>query len=200
MPHRFLIAAIAISFSIATGSAADMPQGFVYLRDVDPTIQQDMRYAGSANFVGHTVPGYDAPECVLVAQAANGLKAVQAELHEKQLSLKVYDCYRPARAVGAFVAWAKEPDDAKAKSVYYPPWKSARCFPTISPRAPAIRAAPQSISHSYRLSRVRRPKRICNRPQQRVHQEERPARRTTASTWARASIVSTVKPTRKRQA
>ena len=80
--------------------AGEMPQGFVYLRDVDPTIQQDMRYAGAANFVGHVVPGYDAAECVLVTQAANGLKAVQAELKEKQLSLKVYGCYRPARGRG----------------------------------------------------------------------------------------------------
>ena len=56
--------------------AGEMPQSFVYLRDVDPSIQQDMRYAGAANFLGHAVRGYDAAECVLVSQAANGLKAV----------------------------------------------------------------------------------------------------------------------------
>ena len=67
MPQRFLIAAIAIGCSIATASAAEMPQGFVYLRDVDPSIQQDMRYAGSTNFMGHPVTGYDAAECVLVS-------------------------------------------------------------------------------------------------------------------------------------
>jgi len=109
--------------------AGEMPQGFVYLRDVDPTIQQDMRYAGAANFVGHVVPGYDAAECVLVTQAANGLKAVQAELKEKQLSLKVYDCYRPARAVAAFVDWAKEPDDPRAKAIYYPQLTKPALFP-----------------------------------------------------------------------
>ncbi len=109
--------------------AGEMPQGFVYLRDVDPSIQQDMRYAGAANFLGHAVRGYDAAECVLVSQAANGLKAVQAELAAKQLSLKVYDCYRPARAVASFVDWAKEPDDPKAKSIYYPALEKRALFP-----------------------------------------------------------------------
>jgi D-alanyl-D-alanine dipeptidase len=31
---------------------AALPQGFVYLRDIDPTIVQDIRYATSDNFVG----------------------------------------------------------------------------------------------------------------------------------------------------
>ncbi len=97
-----------------------MPNRFVYLRDVDATILQDMRYATANNFVGHVVPGYEAPECVLVREAALALKAAQAELKEKGLSLKVYDCYRPARAVKAFVDWAKHPDDPEAKAVYYP--------------------------------------------------------------------------------
>ena len=60
-----------------------MPPDFVYLRDIDPTIQQDMRYAGANNFTGQTVPGYDAPECVLVRQAAEALKHVQADLNTK---------------------------------------------------------------------------------------------------------------------
>jgi D-alanyl-D-alanine dipeptidase len=57
---------------------------------------------------------------VLVRQAAEALKAAQADLKAKGLSLKVYDCYRPAQAVVAFVNWAKEPDDPKAKVIYYP--------------------------------------------------------------------------------
>jgi D-alanyl-D-alanine dipeptidase len=103
-----------------TAGAAEMPKDFVYLRDIDPTIQQDMRYAGSRNFTGKPVPGYDAAECVLVRQAAEALKAVQADLKAQHLSLKVYDCYRPARAVSAFVNWAKLPDDPEAKANYYP--------------------------------------------------------------------------------
>lgn len=110
-------------------SAEEMPKGFVYLRDADPTILQDMRYAGANNFVGKRVPGYEAPECVLVEQVAEALKAVQAELREKHLTLKVYDCYRPGRAVKAFVAWAKLPDDPQAKSTYYPEIEKRALFP-----------------------------------------------------------------------
>jgi len=106
-----------------------MPKDFVYLRDIDPSIQQDMRYAGSDNFTGKPVPGYDAPECVLVREAADALKAAQAELKPMGLSLKVYDCYRPTRAVAAFGAWAKQPDSAQAKLVHYPDLPKSALFP-----------------------------------------------------------------------
>jgi zinc D-Ala-D-Ala dipeptidase len=124
-----LICLMGGTFAAAPCKAEGMPKDFVYLRDVDPTILQDMRYASSNNFVGRTVPGYEAPECVLVSEAAEALKAAQAELKEKQLSLKVYDCYRPGRAVKAFVAWAKLPDDPKAKSTYYPGLPKSALFP-----------------------------------------------------------------------
>ncbi|MGH6866000.1 MAG: M15 family metallopeptidase [Methyloceanibacter sp.] len=113
----------------APALASEMPEGFVYLRDVDPTIQQDIRYAGSNNFTARPVPGYDAAECVLVRQAAEALRTVQAELKNKGFSLKVYDCYRPARAVAAFVDWAKLPDDPGAKETYYPNLAKGDLFP-----------------------------------------------------------------------
>jgi D-alanyl-D-alanine dipeptidase len=106
-----------------------MPADFVYLRDVDPSIAQDMRYAGPFNFTGKPVPGYAAPECVLVRQAAEALARVQAALAPKGLALKVYDCYRPAEAVAAFVGWAKTPDDPHAKASYYPKLPKAALFP-----------------------------------------------------------------------
>jgi len=106
-----------------------MPDSFVYLRDVDPTIQQDMRYAGSNNFTRRPVPGYDAPECVLVREAAEALKAAQEELEPLGYGLKVYDCYRPAQAVTAFVDWSSEPDDAIAKKAHYPNLSKSDLFP-----------------------------------------------------------------------
>jgi D-alanyl-D-alanine dipeptidase len=115
--------------AMSPAHAAEMPQDFVYLGDIDPTIPQDIRYAGSGNFTGKPVDGYDAAECVLVRQAAEALKAVQADLKPRGLSLKVYDCYRPARAVAAFVDWAKKPDDPKAKAVYYPNLPKSALFP-----------------------------------------------------------------------
>lgn len=106
-----------------------MPNDFVYLRDVDPSIQQDMRYAGSNNFTKRSVPGYDAAECVLVRQAAKALKTAQADLKPMGLSLKVYDCYRPTKAVAAFVDWSKEADNPEAKLEHYPELSKSDLFP-----------------------------------------------------------------------
>jgi D-alanyl-D-alanine dipeptidase len=122
--------------------ADEMPKDFVYLRDIDSSIEQDIRYAGSENFTGKPVPGYGAPECVLVRRAAEALKAVQAELRAKGLGLRVYDCYRPARAVARFVAWAKEPDDPAAKAIYYPNVAKSELLPNyIAPRSGHSRGA-----------------------------------------------------------
>jgi zinc D-Ala-D-Ala dipeptidase len=84
---------------------AQLPPEFVNLRDVAPDISQDIRYAGLDNFTGQKVPGYDANECVLKRPVAEALKKVHAELRQQSLGLKVYDCYRPARATQAFLQW-----------------------------------------------------------------------------------------------
>ncbi len=108
-----------ISAAPAFASAA-LPSGFVYLRDIDPTIQQDMRYAGSHNFVGRPIKGYAAAECILSRPAAEALGAVQKKLAERKLSLMVWDCYRPRRAVDDFLRWSRDPSDTKMKAEFYP--------------------------------------------------------------------------------
>ena len=100
------------------GSA--LPRGFVYLRDVDPTIVQDIRYAGSHNFVGRPIKGYLAAECILSDRAATALKVVQSLLAEKKLSLIVWDCYRPQRAVDDFWQWSRDPAHTEMKAEFYP--------------------------------------------------------------------------------
>ena len=97
-----------------------LPPGFVYLRDVDSSIVQDMRYATADNFTGRPLPGYAAPECVLRREAAEALKRVQADLASEKLSLKVYDCYRPTRAVRAMAEWSHDGDDSAATRRFYP--------------------------------------------------------------------------------
>ena len=96
------------------GAQDALPAGLVHLRAIDPTIAQDIRYAGSDNFVGSPLPGYEAAECILRQEVAAALKRVQADLAASRLSLKVYDCYRPTRAVRAMTAWANDgrPDGA----------------------------------------------------------------------------------------
>lgn len=92
--------------------------GFVYLRDIDPTIAQDMRYATPDNFTGRPLPGYDAPECVLRRDVALALQKVQADLAPQHLSLKTYDCYRPTRAVAGMARWSQGRDDGATKRFY----------------------------------------------------------------------------------
>ena len=143
---RFILTG-SLSLAAFAAGASEMPEDFVYLRDVDPTIQQDIRYAGTDNFTGAKVLGYEAPECVLVRQAAEALKDVQAGLRGKGLTLKVYDCYRPARAVAAFVDWAKEPDDPHAKMTYYPNLPKADLFPDyIATRSGHSRGATMDLT------------------------------------------------------
>ena len=86
--------------------AAELPSGFVYLSDIDAAIVQDMRYAGADNFTHAPVAGYRAAECILTAKAAKALAQVQQDLRRSKFGLKVWDCYRPAKAVDGFVAWA----------------------------------------------------------------------------------------------
>jgi D-alanyl-D-alanine dipeptidase len=130
-----------------TAIGDEMPKDFVYLREVDPSIEQDMRYASTNNFTGVKVEGYDAPECVLVRQAAEALKAVQADVRAKGFTLKVYDCYRPARAVAAFVEWAKKPDDPEAKAIYYPNLSKGALFPDyIATRSGHSRGATMDLT------------------------------------------------------
>jgi D-alanyl-D-alanine dipeptidase len=109
---------IAMRTFLSPALAAPLPGGFVYLRDVDPSILQDMRYATGDNFTGRPLPGYAAPECVLRRAVAQALKKVQADLAKQNLSLKVYDCYRPQRAVSAFARWAREPNSGATRRFY----------------------------------------------------------------------------------
>jgi len=96
-----------------------LPAGFVFLRDVAPDILQDMRYASRNNFTGHILPGYEAAECVLRREAALALRQAQKRAWALGYSLKVYDCYRPDRAVKAFARWASERKNLSTK-FYYP--------------------------------------------------------------------------------
>ncbi|MHA7776171.1 M15 family metallopeptidase [Roseibium sp. M-1] len=106
--RRILPALLVLGTCAMDASAGDLPDGFVYLRDVAPDIRQDMRYASRQNFMRKRLPGYDAGECVLTSAAANALARVQAAAARSQLTLVVFDCYRPQRAVDAMVAWVRQ--------------------------------------------------------------------------------------------
>lgn len=92
----------------------------VFLSDVDATIEQEPRYAGSNNFMGRPVRGYRVAAVMLTREAATALAEAQAAAVALGLSLRVYDGYRPQRAVDHFVEWAADPADTVAKAAYYP--------------------------------------------------------------------------------
>jgi zinc D-Ala-D-Ala dipeptidase len=106
----------------ASGPASGLtrPAGFVDLAGVDPTILTDIRYAGPHNFVGRPLAGYREPLCLVTRQAAEALRRVQAAVRAEGKSLKMYDCYRPQRAVDDIVRWAKDPADQRMKAEFYP--------------------------------------------------------------------------------
>ena len=106
--------------SINVVNASALPSGFVYLSDVAPTIVLDMRYANSDNFIGTPIEGYINPVAITTKEATIALNNVQTELQRFGLGLKIYDAYRPQRAVDHFVRWAKDLTDVCKQTEYYP--------------------------------------------------------------------------------
>jgi zinc D-Ala-D-Ala dipeptidase len=97
-----------------------LPDGFVYVETVIPNIKTELRYFTDDNFIGRPIDGYLKPRCILTKEAAAALKKAQEELNTFGLGLKIYDAYRPKRAVDHFVRWAKDLQDTKMKDSYYP--------------------------------------------------------------------------------
>lgn len=98
----------------------NLPQGFVYLDEVIPTAQYEIRYYGDNNFVGKRIDGYRAPLAIFSRTAATALKKVSDDLARKGYILKIYDAYRPQMAVNHFVKWSGIATDTKMKQQYYP--------------------------------------------------------------------------------
>jgi D-alanyl-D-alanine dipeptidase len=120
---RLTVVLALLVLSVAPAAARDpprqaLPKGMVYLRAVAPAIVQDIRYATYDNFTGRPLPGYGASECILRREAAQALAKVQADLARDHLGLKVYDCYRPTRAVRAFWRWSQDGKADGAKRFY----------------------------------------------------------------------------------
>ncbi|MDF2827845.1 MAG: D-Ala-D-Ala dipeptidase vanX, Metallo peptidase family [Mycobacterium sp.] len=123
---RWLSAAVlAVALAVPMPAANAEPQpvappDFVAIEDVDPTILQDIRYFTPHNFTGDPVDGYEAPMCLLTRDTAEALQRAQQEFLADGYTLKVYDCYRPQRAVNDFVAWARDLNDQRMKPEFYP--------------------------------------------------------------------------------
>jgi D-alanyl-D-alanine dipeptidase len=112
----------------APAPAQERPAAFVDAASLVPGLVVYMRYGTADNFVGARVDGYEANVCLLTRPAAEALAGVQQDLKAQGLGLKVYDCYRPQRAVAHFVRWAADLKDQSTKARFYPDVDKSRLF------------------------------------------------------------------------
>ncbi len=117
---RYSLTGAMMAAMIVNAMGQDRPSAFVDAASVVPGLIVDARYAGAHNFVGRPIDGYEGPRCFLTKSAAEALAQVARDLAAQGLVLKVFDCYRPARAVANFVRWAHNLNDTVGKSEFYP--------------------------------------------------------------------------------
>lgn len=116
----FVLLVATVGILLFAPAAVSVPPGFVDIEDVIPGVEVELRYFGDDNFVGQRIKGYESSRCYITAEAAEALKEVQQELRAFGLGLKIFDAYRPQRAVDHFVRWASDLADTKMKEKYYP--------------------------------------------------------------------------------
>ena len=104
------------------------PSDFVVLADFVPGIIQEIRYYSTYNFIGDRIDGYEEPCALLTKEAARALKSVSNEMNVRGYRLKIFDAYRPARAVKHFVLWGIEDLDLRMKPYFYPDLEKQELF------------------------------------------------------------------------
>ena len=104
------------------------PEDFVYLLDLEPSIKIELRYFSNNNFIGQPIDGYHRSTIIVSKPTAIALQKVQNDLEKKGLGLKIFDAYRPQRAVNHFVRWAKVLNDTLMKQSYYPDVPKSELF------------------------------------------------------------------------
>lgn len=111
---------LCLLFSPALRADQPTQDGFVYLDQVLKSARYDVRYASADNFVGEPIDGYQKARIILTREAASALAAVEKDVALSGLALKIFDGYRPQRAVDHFRRWAADPQDVRQKARYYP--------------------------------------------------------------------------------
>lgn len=133
MRRMFAAALLLTAFCIngageAEASGEPMPKEFVDLSEAVPDVILEIRYYSTYNFVGERIDGYNAPVAMMTAEAAQALKKVSDDVKEKGYRLKIFDAYRPQRAVEHFARWGSDLDSLTMKPYFYPEVNKAECF------------------------------------------------------------------------
>lgn len=124
-----LMTFMAVAASAHAQTPAEMDRsGFTDAGRMIPGLVIDMKYVGTDNFLGRPAAGYETAACLLTVDTVAALARAQEKLQAFGLGLKVFDCYRPKRAVADFVAWAKDLSDQKRKAEHYPNVDKTRLF------------------------------------------------------------------------
>ena len=110
-------------------SPTDDTSQFVNLTDAVPDAILEIRYFSTYNFVGARIDGYEEPTALLTRQAAKALRAVSDDVKAQGYRLKIYDAYRPQKAVDHFVRWARDIADVQMKPYFYPDLDKKVLFP-----------------------------------------------------------------------
>lgn len=105
-----------------------LPEDFVYIKDLLPEVILEMRYAGSHNFIGEPIRGYEKARAILTKPAAEALRKAQQEFKSKGYTLKIFDAYRPQQAVNHFIEWARKKEDTLMKQEFYPNLEKSNLF------------------------------------------------------------------------
>ena len=108
--------------------AQKLHENFVLIKELVPSIVIEIRYGTNNNFTGRPIPGYESRQAVITIATANALKKVQKELNKLGLGLKIFDAYRPQKAVNYFMKWSDQPSDTIMKNKYYPNLKKNTLF------------------------------------------------------------------------
>ena len=61
-----------------TLNSQNLPKGFSYLRTVDPSIQKEIRYLTTNNFIGTPIDGYIKDTLIVTTKTALALKKIQS--------------------------------------------------------------------------------------------------------------------------
>ena len=108
---------------------SDDSSGFVSIAETIPDVILEIRYYSTFNFIGDRIDGYERPVALLTREAAARLKEASDEAIEGGYRLKVYDAYRPQKAVDHFMRWAKDLDDTRMKEYFYPNLRKDELIP-----------------------------------------------------------------------
>ena len=102
---------------------------FVLLTDAVPDAILEIRYFSTYNFVGDHIDGYEEPVALITKEAAAALKEASDEFISLGYRIKVFDAYRPQKAVSHFVRWAADAEDTRMKEYFYPDLEKDVLFP-----------------------------------------------------------------------